>query len=255
MPYVFTIGNDTGGATKTTCVIELGVALALKGKKVCLIGLDENAELSKYLGIQAETLKQSSTTIFMEKTSANLAFQLPKSRTNVESLWIIPPARDLVKVIRKESKAGQEKILRNYIDNHLTDFDFVIIDTPAGLNMLKINGLYAADFVMIPTRYDYKTTNACLEFIEQIQAVKGESFKSYGILVSVVDLRNTRDIELSKPMIDKFRKNNLVFSTEIPTDSDIKAAQFQNKATHAFNIRSKAGKAYSLLAEEILCYF
>jgi len=255
MPYVFTVGNDTGGATKTTCVIELGVALALKGKKVCLIGLDENSELSEYLGIDVDQLDTSSSMIFLEENPKDLARRLPKEKTGVEQLWIIPSAPDLIEVIRRKSREHQEKLLRNYIDNHLNEFDIVLIDTPAGLNMLKLNGVYAADFIIIPTRYDGKTTRAITRFTSHIEAVKGTEFNNYGILISAVDLRKKRNIEKTKTLLEEYSDKNLVFTTKIPTDADIEAAQSEHKTSHVFNIHSKAGKAYSQLAEEILCYF
>ena len=256
LPYVFTIGNDTGGATKTTCVIELGVALALKGKKVCLIGLDENSELSEYLGIPVDELEHSSASIFSTNSlSQDLAIQLPEAKTGVKDLWVIPSSPNLIETIRQKSKAGQEVILRDYINQSLRQFDIVLVDTPAGLNMLKLNGIYAANFIIIPTRYDRKTTRAATRFIGHIQAVKGETFENYGILISAVDLRKKRNIEHTQRLLDTYRRRSLVFTTEIPTDSNIEAAQCENKTSHIFNIHAKAGKAYSQLAEEILCYF
>jgi chromosome partitioning protein len=258
MPYTITVGNDTGGACKTTTVIELGAALALRQKKTALIGLDENSELTSYLGYDIEQLSASTADLFKPgRPLDKLLIHLPQEKVGSDDLYVAPSSPELVTRLEGVSGKAAASILKKYIARFLADFDFVLVDTPPGLNLLKVNGITAADFILIPCRYDDKTTQAATRFLEQIKGVRGETFPHYAVLVSAVDLRRRRVIAKAKKVLEPWLQNDELFFTEIPLDMAVELSQHAEvcQSVQVYQPQSRGAEAFRKLAAEILKYF
>lgn len=258
MPYTFMVGTDTGGAFKTTTVIELGAVLGLRGKKTALIGFDENSELSAYLGINVDKLECSTADIFRSSQNfESLLVHLPKDVIGSDNVFLAPSSPELIVSVQEAKGKSKSVFLKNYITRHLADFDFVLIDTPPGLNLLKINGIEAADFIVIPCKYDNKTTIAARRFLEQVKEIKGPNFDEYGILVSGVDLRRSKAIKDSRVILEPYTKNDEIFITEIPTDIMIERSKNYDlcQSVQVFKPDSRGAEAFRKLGREIYKYF
>ena len=141
---IITIVNQKGGTGKTTTAINLGVALANKGKRVLLIDFDPQASLTYSLGI-----KDANPTIadVMLNGKTRLANTLTPTQ---EGPQVVPGSLTLADVeLSLSTKIGRENILKNRLDG-LEGFDFVFIDSPPSLSMLTVNALNASHEVLIP---------------------------------------------------------------------------------------------------------
>ena len=152
MSKVISISNHKGGVGKTTSTINIGAGLNKLGKKILLIDLDPQANLSQSLGLQDQNpniythLKQISTGY---RTSIRPVVILP-------GLDVIPSTLDLSGAeVELSSEAGREYILRELIEPLKGRYDYILIDSPPSLGLLAINALTASDEVFIPLQAQY----------------------------------------------------------------------------------------------------
>ena len=202
MAFNILYATETGAAGKTTGTIELGAAFGKCGRPVSILGLDENAELSKFLGIDVASLEHSMSEVFKPDGHLdNLSIALSEGVVGSSCVSLVPSTQLLISTIENAKRQGyaiKDHLLSDYIEQYHQDKDFTIIDSPPGLSKIKVNCLYAADLVIIPCKLDPKTTEAAISFVGQIKAVKGEAFENYAILLTAVDGRKKKMVRTCK---------------------------------------------------------
>lgn len=249
MSRVVAIANQKGGVGKTTTAINLGAALAAFDRKVALIDFDPQANATSGLGFSRQ------------KNGANAYDVLlgvdPREAlrpTGFPNLWLLPSGRDLVGAeIELVDQSARERRLRDALDPVRNDFDFVFVDCPPSLSLLTVNGLTAADSVLVPLQTEYFALEGVSELLESVDRVRNAfnpALEIEGILLTMYDDRTN----LARQVSDDIRKHfgDLVYQTVVPRNVRLGEAPSFGKPVLAYDIKSKGAEAYLALGRELL---
>ena len=249
MPIVIAVANQKGGVGKTTTTANLGAALARHGRRVLLIDMDPQGNLTSAVGISKKT----------EQTVAEalLDFRAPLPTIKVENgngrLDVTPATLALASAeAALMNKLGREQRLRDQLNRHGTEYDVVVIDTPPSLGLLTINALVAADRVLIPTEARFFSLQGLQMIEESIEEVLylNPRLKVIGILLSKLDRRLREEKQVAEYLRERW--GALVFETEIGTSSKVLEASSAGKTVFNYLGAERAAEIYATLAEEVL---
>jgi len=242
---IITITNQKGGTGKTTISMNLGVALAMRGKKVLLIDFDPQANLTYSFGIH----KPKNTIV--EVLQGKQAIQT--ILVNKEGLDIAPSSSLLSDLeLSIVNKIGREQLLKDRLKG-LTGYDYVFIDSPPSLSILTINALTASTEVLIPLQMEILSLQGVTQLLKTIDEVKNvlnKKLKISGIVVSIYDSRR----RLSGEVLNEI-KNNLkekIFNSVIRICVKITEAPSFAKSVLSYAPSSKGAIDYKNLAKEFL---
>lgn len=246
MTKVIAIANHKGGVGKTTTAASLGVALTLRGKKVLLIDLDSQTNLSTMF-ISEEALENLNVTIYEALTQGE---PLPMEEVK-PNLFLSPASLDLALAeIELSGQMARESVLSKLIAPIRETYDYIIIDCPPFLGLLTTNAFFAADEVYIPLTAEalpLKGVQRLQGAIEAVGRANGRT-KLGGILITRYNNRN-----LNKEVEEAIRAafGGKVFSTRIR--ENIAVAEAPNYGTNIFDYDSSSAgaKDYAALAEEV----
>jgi chromosome partitioning protein len=257
---VLTCINQKGGVGKTTTVANIGVYLALAGKKVLIIDLDPQSNLTS--GLQAiRHNPQDQINNFSLSTYNVLVQRKPISEvfvsTAVENLFIIPASIELAGAeVELVAALSRENILRNAINPVRDQYDFIIIDCPPSLGILTVNAMVAADKIIIPVQCEYYALEGLSQLMKTISMIKTNinyDLAVGGVILTMFDPRTN----LSKEIADEVRKffNELVFESVIPRNIRLSEAPSHGKPIQIYDAASSGAHAYKNLADEIIKRF
>jgi len=242
---ITTITNQKGGTGKTTISMNLGVALAMRGKKVLLIDFDPQANLTYSFGIH----KPKNTIV--EVLQGKQAIQT--ILVNKEGLDIAPSSSLLSDLeLSIVNKIGREQLLKDRLEG-LMGYDYVFIDSPPSLSILTINALTASNEVLIPLQMEILSLQGVTQLLKTIDEVKNvlnKKLKISGIVVSIYDSRR----RLSGEVLNEI-KNNLkekIFNSVIRICVKITEAPSFAKSVLSYAPSSKGAIDYKNLAKEFL---
>jgi chromosome partitioning protein len=249
MGRVIAIANQKGGVGKTTTAINLGAALAALDRRVVLLDFDPQANATSGLGLSG---KKNGPNAYDVLLGAHPSEALRE--TGFPNLWVIPSSRDLVGAeIELVGQEGRENRLREAIARFRDDFDFVFVDCPPSLSLLTVNGLTAADSVLIPLQTEYFALEGLSELLESVDRVRhsfNPNLEIEGILLTMYDDRTN----LGRQVLDDIRKHfgTLVYDTVIPRNVRLGESPSFGKPVLAYDIKSKGAEAYLALGRELL---
>ncbi|MDR0908939.1 MAG: ParA family protein [Spirochaetaceae bacterium] len=253
MGQVFVFVNQKGGVGKTTSAINIGAYLAEAGKKTLLIDFDSQANLSSGIGAIAVGKKTSRGGIY-ELISGKMRVQEVLQQSSMPGLWIIPASIDLsgaaVELIDEEER---NFFLRNAIDSLKNDFEYVLIDCPPSLGLLTVNGLAAADAVLIPLQCEYfamEGLSLLLQTVRRIQKGINPALKIGGLFFTMYDQRTRLAQEVVRSVTSYF--HDRVFSTIIPRNVRLSEAPSHGLSINKYDPNCSGAKAYKSLAAEII---
>ena len=250
MSKIIAICNQKGGTGKTTSAINLAVYLALAQKRVLLVDLDPQANATSGLGLNKHNILKSTYHVLLEELEVREIFQ----QTNIPNLSAAPSNLDLTGAeIELVSALGREYRLKRALMKEKENFDFMLIDCPPSLGLLTINGLCAADSVIIPVQCEYYALEGLTQLSNTIKLVKDNlnpELAIEGVLLTMADFRTN----LTKEVINEVRNHfqGKVYNTVIPRSIRLSEAPGFGKPIALYDEDSIGAKKYEELSKEIL---
>lgn len=253
MGTVIALVNQKGGVGKTTTAVNLASYLAQLGQKVLLIDLDPQANASSGLGLELGDDDQHVYHALLEPAKAAKAVK----PTQVDGLHAVPSHRDLAgAVIELVQIDGREYRLRKAVDSLRQYYDFILIDCPPSLGLLTINGLVAADHVLIPVQAEYYALEGLGQLLHTIHLIQSHLHADLNILGAIITMFDQRN-RLSKSVMQELYGYfpNRIFRSVIPRNVRLAEAPSYGEPIVSYDPGSRGAKAYERLARELLTHF
>ncbi|MBB3602568.1 chromosome partitioning protein [Mycolicibacterium sp. BK556] len=247
MTRVLAVANQKGGVAKTTTVASLGAAFVDAGKRVLLIDLDPQGCLTFSLGTDPDKLPVSVHEVLLGDVEPSAALV-----ETAEGMTLLPANIDLAGAeAMLLMRAGREYALKRALDK-LDQFDVVIIDCPPSLGVLTLNGLTAADEVIVPLQCEtlaHRGVGQFLRTVDDVQQITNPNLKLLGALPTLYDSRTTHSRDVLLDVADRY--NLPVLAPPIPRTVRFAEASASGSSVLAGR-KSKGGTAYRELAKSLL---
>jgi chromosome partitioning protein len=249
MTRVLAVANQKGGVGKTTTSINLAASLAMAGRRVLLIDLDPQGNATMGSGVDKRLA--TATVYHVLLGTRTLADVRVKATANYD---LVPANRELagaeVELIELPERERRLKEAARQIQD---EYDFVLIDCPPALNLLTVNGLCAAQAVMIPMQCEYYALEGLSDLVQTIKKVRinlNPGLEIEGLLRTMYDPRNTLAQQVSDQLQQHFGEK--VYRTIIPRNIRLAEAPSHGMPALSLDRQSKGALAYLALAGEML---
>ena len=250
MARIISVVNQKGGVGKTTTAINLASYLAHHGKTVLLIDLDPQANASSGLGIDYQNIPNG----LYEVISGVYSLSDIVHPTVHQGLHLVPANQNLAAAnIELVGDDNREFKLLNIIKNIQNQYDYIIIDSPPSLGILTINGLVAADEILIPVQCEYYSLEGLSQLLNTINLIKENIKPSLQILGALMTMYDDKH-KLTSEVFDELYRYfpNRIFRTVIPRSIRLAEAPSYGRSILHYDRKSKGAKAYEKLAREII---
>lgn len=245
MSKVISISNHKGGVGKTTSAINIGAGLNKLGKKILLIDLDPQANLSQSLG-----LTDQERNIYGALRGEYKLQPIPV----LKGLDLIPSTLDLSGAeVELSGEAGREYILRELLEPVRNNYDYILIDSPPSLGLLTINSFTASNEVYIPLQAQYLALQGLAKLTEVIDKIKkrlNKELKVGGVIVTQYDSRKVLNRDVATTIEAHFKAE--VFKTRVRDNIALAEAPAQGVDIFRYNSKSFGAIDYLSLSKEIL---
>ncbi len=250
MARIISVVNQKGGVGKTTTAINLASWLAELGKRILIIDIDPQGNASSGLGIDHHNLQRGLYEVLLDDNT--------KIRDVIKAyqpnFHILPSTPDLagatIELVEKENREFRLKEELKSIDNL---YDFILIDNPPSLGLLTINGLTAAQEVLIPVQCEYYALEGLSQLLNTINLIKEHlhpDLKVLGAIMTMYDNRNKLSAAVFQELYQHFPHK--VFRTVIPRNVTLAEAPSHGLAVKDYAAHSVGARAYRRLAQEII---
>ena len=244
MSKVISLSNHKGGVGKTTSTINIGAGLNRLKKKVLLIDLDPQANLSQSLGIE-----EPERTIY---GALKGEYKLEPMEI-MPGLDLIPSTLDLSGAeVELSGEAGREYILKELIDPLRGSYDYILIDSPPSLGLLTINAFTASDEVYIPLQAQYLALQGLTKLMEVIAKIKSrlnKELKLGGVFITQYDRRKVLNRDVVETIKSHYKES--LFKTAIRDNIALAEAPTQGLDIFRYNPKSYGAEDYLSLCKEI----
>lgn len=244
------VANQKGGVGKTTTVINISHYIAMRGYKVLAVDIDPQGNLGKGLGIELSSSRKGTYEALMNQEDPNDVI-IPSKYDN---LFILPANIQLagaqVELINYKDKDFR---LKNFISEVKEFFDFIFIDTPPSLGILTINGLVAADSVLIPLQTEFFAMEGLVQLLKTIKTIQkslNTSLKIEGLLLTMYDIRTKLSRDVAEQAKEYFKEK--VYNSFIPRNVRLSEAPSYGKSIFDYDPTCPGAIAYQKVAEDIL---
>lgn len=250
MARIISVINQKGGVGKTTTAINLAAYLADHGKSVLLIDLDPQANASSGLGIDYQSIPNG---IYEVLTGPYTLSDIIHPTVH-KSLHLVPSNQNLAAAnIELVSHDDREFKVHNLLKDVKNQYDYILIDLPPSLGILTINGIVAADELLIPVQCEYYSLEGLSQLLNTINLVKENikpSLRILGALMTMYDDKHNLTQEVFDELYRYFPDR--IFRTVIPRNIRLAEAPSYGRSILSYDRKSKGAKAYQKLAREIM---
>ena len=246
--HVLAVANQKGGVAKTTTVASLGAAMTELGKRVLLVDLDPQGCLTFSLGQDPDKLAVSVHEVLLGDVETNAALV-----QTLEGMTLLPANIDLAGAeAMLLMRAGREYALKRALAKLSADFDVIIIDCPPSLGVLTLNGLTAADEVIVPLQCEtlaHRGVGQFLRTVTDVQQITNPDLKMLGALPTLYDSRTTHSRDVLLDVADRY--DLPVLAPPIPRTVRFAEASASGSSVLAGR-KTKGGNAYRELAAALI---
>ena len=253
---VMAVANQKGGVGKSTTVYNLGAGLAIQGKKVLLVDVDPQGDLTKMLGLR----KPNDLPLTLGNAMNNIVAGVsgnehPEIQTHHEGFDFVPGNRTLSAVeVGLVNVMSRETVLRQYIDEIKQDYDYVLLDCRPSLGMLVINALSASDYVLVPVQAEYFAAENMTELVSTVQNIKrhiNPKLKIGGVFMTMVNDTNFRK-DIVTSVKATYGKHLPIMQAVIPATVRLAEISTANHSIFKHEPKGRAAESYRTLVKEVM---
>jgi chromosome partitioning protein len=245
---IVAIANQKGGVGKSTTAINLGAGLALQDERILVVDLDPQGNTSSGLGIDRGAITGSTYEVLIDGRPIEDVVE----PTPVRNLHVVPATIELAGAeIELVSVFSRERRLSNAISDVAEEYDFVLIDCPPSLGLLTVNGLAAANEVLIPIQCEYYALEGVSQLVRNIQLVQqnlNPQLEIEGVVLTMYDARTTLAADVVAQVREHF--GDTTYKTVIPRTVRLSEAPSYGEPIESFDPMSRGAIAYRELARE-----